>query len=185
MLRGCSGFSSNSVIRLSSSVITRDLVFHRHRHNRDSHVSIVLLMEIEHHLVIHLVNMVSGKNQHIIRIVGVDVVQILVYGVRRPRVPLAVRTLLIRRKNGDAAHIAVEIQGIPIPICVFRRSGWYWVRTPTVSTPELMQLLKGKSIIRYFPPKDTAGFATFAVNTPRRLPCPPARSMAIISFLIT
>ena len=75
--------------------------------------------------------------------------------------------------------------GIPIPMWVFSRNGWYWVNTPTVSTPELMQLLKGKSMILYFPPKDTAGFATFWVKTPRRLPCPPAKSMAIISFLIT
>ena len=50
--------------------------------------------------------------------------------------------------------------------------------------PELMQLLSGKSIILYFPPNATAGFATFAVKTPRRLPCPPAHSIAIISFLI-
>lgn len=53
---------------------------------------------------------------------------------------------------------------------------------PTVSIPELMQLLSGKSIIRYFPPKDTAGFATSEVSTPSLLPCPPASSMAIISF---
>ena len=74
-------------------------------------------------------------------------------------------------------------QGIPIPICVFSLNGWYCVRTPTVSTPELIQLLNGKSIIRYLPPNDTAGFATFAVSTPSREPCPPARSIAIISFL--
>ena len=30
----------------------------------------------------------------------------------------------------------------------------------------------------------TAGFATLDVRTPRRLPCPPANNMAIISFLI-
>ena len=51
------------------------------------------------------------------------------------------------------------------------------------SIPELMQLLSGKSMIRYFPPKDTAGFATSEVSTPSLLPCPPASSMAIISFL--
>ena len=39
-------------------------------------------------------------------------------------------------------------------------------------------------MIRYFPPKATAGFATFSVSTPSLLPWPPARSMAIISFLI-
>ena len=42
--------------------------------------------------------------------------------------------------------------------------------TPTVSIPELIQLDRGKSIILYFPPKETAGLATFDVNTPRRLP---------------
>ena len=36
--------------------------------------------------------------------------------------------------------------------------------------PELIQLLSGKSMIRYFPPNATAGFATFSVSTPRRLP---------------
>ena len=50
--------------------------------------------------------------------------------------------------------------GIPIPICVFSLNGWYWVNTPTVSTPEFIQLLSGKSIIRYLPPNATAGFAT-------------------------
>ena len=42
-----------------------------------------------------------------------------------------------------------------------------------------------KSIIRYFPPNATAGLATSAVRTPNLLPCPPASSIAIISFLIT
>ena len=64
----------------------------------------------------------------------------------------------------------------------FSSSGWYWVRMPTVSIPELTQLERGKSIIRYFPPKGTAGFAVFSVNTFRRLPCPPASSMATQRF---
>ena len=69
-------------------------------------------------------------------------------------------------------------------IWVLSLKGWYCVNTPTVSTPELIQLLSGKSIILYFPPNATAGFATFAVKTPSLLPCPPASSIAIISFLI-
>ena len=47
-----------------------------------------------------------------------------------------------------------------------------------------MQLLSGKSIILYLPPKATAGLATLAVRTPNRLPWPPASNIAIISFLI-
>jgi hypothetical protein len=47
-----------------------------------------------------------------------------------------------------------------------------------------MQLLKEKSIIRYFPPYRTAGFATSRVRTPNRLPSPPASIKATISFAI-
>ena len=39
-------------------------------------------------------------------------------------------------------------------------------------------------MMRYLPPNDTAGLATLAVKTPSLEPCPPARSIAIISFLI-
>ena len=39
-----------------------------------------------------------------------------------------------------------------------------------------------QSMMRYFPPKGTAGLAVFSVRTFRRLPWPPARSMAIQRF---
>ena len=38
--------------------------------------------------------------------------------------------------------------------------------------------------MRYFPPKGTAGLATLLVRAYRRAPCPPASSMATISFFI-
>ena len=50
--------------------------------------------------------------------------------------------------------------------------------------PELVQLERGKSMMRYLPPKGTAGFAISPVRTYSLLPCPPARSMAIHSFFI-
>src|SRR5699024_11218793 len=76
-------------------------------------------------------------------------------------------------------------QEAPFPICSFNSNGWYCVTTPTFLTPELAQLLKAKSLIRYFPPKGTAGLAIFFVRTPNRVPCPPAKITAIIScFLI-
>ena len=46
----------------------------------------------------------------------------------------------------------------------FSTIGWYWVRIPTVSIPEFTQFESGKSIILYFPPKGTAGFASFCVS---------------------
>ena len=49
--------------------------------------------------------------------------------------------------------------------------------------PELTQFERGKSIMRYLPPKGTAGFATSLVKTPRRVHCPPDKSIATHSFL--
>ena len=54
------------------------------------------------------------------------------------------------------------------------------VTIAVMPVPMEEELLKGKSIILYFPPKATAGFATFDVRTPNRLPCPPAKSMELL-----
>ena len=54
--------------------------------------------------------------------------------------------------------------GIPMPMWALSLNGWYCVNTPTVSTPELIQLLSGKSIILYLPPNATAGLATLDVK---------------------
>src|ERR1700686_2252341 len=43
--------------------------------------------------------------------------------------------------------------------------------------PELMKLLRTKSMIRYLPPKGTAGLARSRVRGKRRVPLPPARTM--------
>src|SRR5208282_4314866 len=48
---------------------------------------------------------------------------------------------------------------------------------------ELRQLLSVKSIIRYLPPKGTAGFARCMVRGCRRSPFPPARIIASTSFI--
>ena len=48
---------------------------------------------------------------------------------------------------------------------------------------ELMQLLIGMSIRRYFPPIGTAGLARTFVSGKRRVPCPPPMITARISFV--
>ena len=47
-------------------------------------------------------------------------------------------------------------------------------------SPECRQLLSVKSMMRYRPPKGTAGLALSAVNGCRREPIPPARMMLIV-----
>src|SRR5581483_2090256 len=43
--------------------------------------------------------------------------------------------------------------------------------------PELIKLLSTKSMMRYLPPKGTAGFARSLVSGESRVPLPPARTI--------
>src|SRR5688572_28496701 len=56
----------------------------------------------------------------------------------------------------------------------------YCVRTRMRRSPECRQLLSVKSMMRYRPPKGTAGLARSAVSGYRREPAPPARMMLIV-----
>src|SRR3990170_855848 len=65
-----------------------------------------------------------------------------------------------------------------------RDRGLYWVRTTTSWMSELTQLDSVKSMIRYLPPKGTAGFARSCDRIDRRSPSPPARMIAIVRFTV-
>src|SRR5881392_3179239 len=72
--------------------------------------------------------------------------------------------------------------GRPRPMWSFSERGLYWVRTTTLSINELTQFESVKSMIRYLPPKGTAGFARTPERIERRSPSPPARITAIVRF---
>src|SRR3990170_3957504 len=61
--------------------------------------------------------------------------------------------------------------------------GLYCARTRTLSISELTQLERAKSMIRYLPPKGTAGFARRLDRIDRRPPSPPARITARTRFM--
>ena len=69
----------------------------------------MLLVEIEHHFIIHLIDMISRQNQHIVRVKTLHVVNILIDRIGCACIPFAVLALLIRRKDGNAADIPVQI----------------------------------------------------------------------------
>src|SRR5688572_5314941 len=57
-------------------------------------------------------------------------------------------------------------------------SDLYWVRTFSLKTSLLTKFERQKSMIRYRPPKGTAGFARSRVSGSNRVPAPPARIIA-------
>ena len=66
-------------------------------------------MKIEHHLVIHLVDVVSGENQDVIRMIRVDVLDVLVDCIGRAGIPVTAFCTLIGREQRHAADRAIQI----------------------------------------------------------------------------
>src|SRR4030067_588996 len=54
---------------------------------------------------------------------------------------------------------------------------------PTRNRPELMQLLRAKSMMRYLPPNTTAGLARSSARMLRRSPRPPAKMRARVRLI--
>src|SRR3990172_6926042 len=69
-------------------------------------------------------------------------------------------------------------------MCLFRLSELYCVSTKMRRRPELMQLLIGMSMMRYFPAMGTAGFDRSCVRGKSRVPRPPPRITARQSFMV-
>src|SRR5438128_12598342 len=69
----------------------------------------------------------------------------------------------------------------PMRMCRLSESDLYCVAMKIRRNPELMQLLNEKSMMRYGPPKNTAGLARSFVSGNRRSPAPPARTMTMTS----
>src|SRR5215204_4257881 len=72
--------------------------------------------------------------------------------------------------------------GRPSPMWSLSERGLYWVSTTTLWISELTQFDSVKSMIRYLPPKGTAGFARTDDRIESRSPSPPARITAITGF---
>ena len=75
----------------------------------------------------------------------------------KPAVPFGGKYRIIDFPLSNCVNSGIDTVGI---LTQYR----YCVRIPTVSIPEFTQFDSGKSIILYFPPNGTAGFASFCVN---------------------
>ena len=94
-------------------------LFHRYRHTCNGNICLISLMEIQHHLIIHLVNVISGKDQNIVRIVLLHIIHILKDCIGCTCVPLAATAPLVRRKDCHTAFITIQIPGNTNPdMCI-------------------------------------------------------------------
>jgi len=67
----------------------------------DGHVGVLTGMLGQHAAVVHLVDVVAGNDQDVLRLVAAQEMQVLVDGIGRPLVPLVFVDLLLRRQQLD------------------------------------------------------------------------------------
>ena len=62
--------------------------FERYNHGAKSDIRVVLLVERDHRAIVHAVDMVAGKDEHIVAACLHDEAEILVDGIRGALVPI-------------------------------------------------------------------------------------------------
>jgi hypothetical protein len=144
----------------------------------DSHVRAGLDMLPQHQFVIHLVDMVAGENDNVLRAVARDDVYVLKDRIGGPDIPLCLGGALARRQYIEAFISLRKFQ----PCCMWRIKlcALYWVATLMWRMPELSAFESAKSMIRDLPPKNTAGFARLSVSSINREPRPPASTQTMV-----
>ena len=181
-LRGWRGFSCQSVTAsLSSRAEDAEAVglADGHRLDRDGHVGAPAAVLLDEGPVVHLVDVVAGQDEHDVGARLVDGVEVGGHRIGRAAIPLAgTAASHVRLQDADAAELRSRSHGRPAPMWSLSERGAYCVRTMTLVSPELTQLESVKSMMRYLPPKGTAGLARTPDRSERRSPSPPARTTA-------
>jgi hypothetical protein len=100
---GFCGFSTKSMTRSSHHTHHAELPGFGERHvdAGDGHVGLVLGVEGQHAAVIHLVDVVAGDDQNVLRVVAAKEVHVLEDRVGGALVPLVFVDLLLRRQELD------------------------------------------------------------------------------------
>ena len=68
------------------------------RHTCDGNVRVSGLVEVQHHFIVHLIDMVTAENQYIFRIIAFYVLHILENSVCCSRIPVRVFITLVWRQ---------------------------------------------------------------------------------------
>ena len=84
----------------------------RHFEAADGDVGARVDVLLEHHLVVHLVDVVAGEDDHVFGAVGLDDVDVLVHGVGGAVVPLVLGDALARRQDVEAL-VALRPEEVP------------------------------------------------------------------------
>jgi hypothetical protein len=156
MAGGSAGFSIKAVMRLSlSTAMTPKPEASVRGTSRQATVTSASWIQVlaQHHFIVHLVDMVAGKNDHIFRTIGLDDVDILKHRIGGAFIPLVSET---RWEAGRISKLSFRSGRKKFqPCCKCRMREWalYWVATPMRRMPGIHALESAKSMMRALPPK--------------------------------
>ena len=125
----------------------------RHLEAADRDVGAGVDMLLQHQLVVHLVDVVAGQDDHELGIVALDDVDVLVDRVGGALVPLVSETRWLAGRMSKLSLRSGRRKFQPRCRWRIRLCALYWVATPMRRMPELSALESAKSMIRVLPPK--------------------------------
>ena len=99
----------NGIILIGAHDTEAACLLDRHVDNGDGAIGAHLLMIAEHLGIVHLIDVVTRKNENILCIIAVDKLQILINGIGSAAVPVSAVLTLIGGEDLHAAVSAVEI----------------------------------------------------------------------------
>ena len=94
-------------------------LFPRNRHAGNRHCCVILFVIIQHHFIIHLINMVTWQNQDIFWIICINIVNVLVNGIGCAGIPVTSGASLIWWENSYSSVVTIQIPRHSDPdVCV-------------------------------------------------------------------
>src|SRR5262249_54918380 len=106
----------NGIVRVYVEDSVAAGLVHRDADGADRGVGLLFHVEVEQHIVIHLVNVVARQDQDVVGVVACDKVQVLPDGIGGALVPIGIAAALVRLQNLDAAcKAAIQVPGLAAP----------------------------------------------------------------------
>src|SRR5690606_29487903 len=86
----------------------------------NSDIRTALNVGCQHGAVVHLVNMITGKNQNVFGVVAANDIQVLQYRIRRAGIPGGFQPLLRRQKLDKLTEFPAEKPPAPLHVAIQR-----------------------------------------------------------------
>ena len=154
------------------------------RHLDHAHGDVGALLDVvgDHRTVVHLVDVIAGQHQHVLRPVRQNQLEVLVDGIGGAAVPVLADLLLRRHHLDELAELAAQIA--PAALHVLDQRLRLVLRQDEIwRMPEFTQFDSTKSMMRNLPPKGVAGLQRCTVRSFSRSPRPPAMMTASVPLV--